>query len=314
MLIGHHLILDFLKKSQAKNKLAHAYLFVGPAHIGKRTTALAFIQSLIGQDVTEDAHPDVLIIKPGIQETDKGKREAEITIEQIRSVKKQLSLSPHQAEYKVVLIDRAERMNRQAANSLLKTLEEPSQKSLLILISPSAHLLLPTIVSRCQLIKFLPVKAEEIKKALAQENTLPEKDFEKAVSLSAGRPGIACRYLKEPVLLKEQDILMTDLREILKSDLNKRFQYAEQMAKDTGQAKEILQWWLLWFRDLALVGCGCSSLVVYPEAVGFYKQIQDRYPVLRIKLILEKIKETILLLNNSSINGRLALEALMLDI
>ncbi len=283
-MIGHQRILDFFKKSIKNNRLAHAYLFVGATSLGKKKAALELIQIL-----NKDFGPDVLITEPI-----EGK---EISIDQIRKVQHQLNMSPYSAPYKIALIDEAERMTEEAGNCLLKTLEEPAGKSILILIAANTNLLLPTIISRCQVIKFLPVENKEIK-------NIPGIT-EKIVQLSNGRPGIAFKYIENPELIDEREQAVKQLEKLIKTDLNERYQFAEKLSKDNVQARQTLNYWIFWFRDLILSKVGCPDMAIYPQ--------DSSYSLPQLKKIIQTIRKTNEVLSNSSFNSRLALEALMLE-
>jgi len=302
MIIGHSRVLDFLKKSIEKKRIAHAYIFTGPAHLGKRTVALEFIRMLNGQEIS-GIHPDVLITEPEIIEKQGVQKESRISINQARKIQHQMSLSPYSADYKIALIDQAEKMNPEAGNCLLKTLEEPSGQAVLILITANPQMLLPTIVSRCQIVNFLPVPSKEIKKALP-------KAKEQIIRLANGRPGIAINYLENPELLQEQDKIIGQLEKLLRADLNERYKYAEDMAKNAPEARQILNQWLFWFRDLLLLSHDCSGLTIHPKA----SQYQGSYSSSKLKSIIQTIKKTNWLLANPSNNARLVLEVLMLEI
>ena len=309
MIIGHKRILDFLKKSVANKHLAHAYLFAGPSHLGKRRVATEFIKMLNGQEAGENIDPDVLIVEPEILEKEGVIKELEIGISQARRIQHQMSLFPYQASYKIALIDRAGRMTREASNCLLKTLEEPTGKAILILITSNSRLLLPTIVSRCQLINFLPVKESEIKKGIS-DKSLDDKTLSQIVRLSNGRPGLAIQYLNDQSLLEDQNKIISQLEKLLRMDINDRYQYVEKIAKDVPKARQILNYWLFWFRDLLLLGTGCPDLVLYSQALPY----KGSYSLPKLKKIIQTIKKTDWYLSNSSINARLALEVLMLEI
>jgi len=303
MIIGHNRVLNFLKRSAEKKKTAHAYLFTGPTHLGKRTVALEFIKALVGHEMEKVVHPDVLIIEPEITEKDDIKKESAISISQARAVQHQMNMFPYQADYKITLIDQAERMNLEAANCLLKTLEEPSGQAILILITANPQMLLPTIISRCQVVNFLPVAEEEIKKAFP-------KAKEQIIRLANGRPGLVINYLENPELLEEQNKIINKLEELLKADLNQRYQYAEEISKNVPEARQILNHWIFWFRDLLLLSNDCPDLVVNKNISKYHKS----YSSTKLKSIIETIKNTNWLLANPSINARLALEVLMLEI
>jgi len=309
MVIGHQKILQFFKQSVENKRLSHAYLFTGPAHLGKKTVALEFIRMLIGQEINHAAQPDILIVEPEVVEKDGIKKELEISIDWTRKIQHQMSLFPYSAPFKIALIDRAEKMTVEAGNCLLKTLEEPSGQAILILITTNPQLILPTIVSRCQTVKFLPVAGEEIEKVLLNRNQGQPLNLKQIIRFANGRPGLVIRYLENPELLKHQNEVIGQLEELLKGNINDRYVYVEKMAKDISQTQQILNYWLCWFRDLLLMTVGCSDLAVCSE-LGRYQGV---YSLAKLLKIIQTIKKTSRLLSNSSINARLALEVLMLE-
>ena len=330
MIIGHQKIIEFLNKSIINRKLAHAYLFVGQEHLGKRTIALEFAKILqcqnrseqnlsycdkcvSCQEMNKNAHPDVLLIEPEIIEEKEKKREQEIGIDKIRDVQRQLSLFSFRGGYKVVIIDFADRMTRQAANALLKTLEEPSAKTIFILISAAPRNLLPTIVSRCLTVKFSLVKNEAIEKFIEKAGSakIPKISLAKIASFSFGKPGLAVAYLKQPELIKMQEKAMQEAEQILRKNLNFRFHYAENLAKDLNSAQNFLNNWLFIFRNMILLKNNCFDLTLGENK----KEDKDLTSITNAKLaeIARKIIEAKKNLANSSLNARLILEALMLN-
>jgi len=325
MIIGHQQILDFLEKSIENKRLAHTYLFTGSAHLGKRTVALEFIRMLNGPEMDQAVHPDVLIVEPERIAKKGITKELEIGIGQARQIQHQMSLFPYQASYKIALIDQAEKMTAEASNCLLKTLEEPSGRAVLILITANPNLLLPTIVSRCQSVRFLPVGEREIEEGISNLRTVlsdksllhgrhspqgqPLNHSKKIVRLANGRPGLAIQYLEEPTLLQTQDKIIGQLEGLIGADLNSAYQYVEQIAKDVPRARQILKNWLFWFRDLLLLKTDCPDLIIYPQA----KQYRDCYSLSKLKDIIQAIRKTDYLLSNPGINHRLALEVLILE-
>ncbi len=307
MIIGHERVLGFFERSIKSKRLSHAYLLIGPAHLGKKTVAFDFIKTLTGVEVGQTVHPDILIIEPKITEKNGVKKESEISIAQIRKVRHRLSLFSYQTPYKIAIIDQVDRMTIEASNCLLKTLEEPPGSAILILITSSFQSLLPTIISRCQLVNFLPVAVKEIEEKLSRFYN--NSDIKKAARLANGRPGMAIEYLNKPELLEKQSKTITDLKELLKADLGARYCYAEKAAKDTVEARKTLQCWMVWFRDLLLSSVGCSDLAFCRD----FSRHKGFYSLLKLKNIIQSIRKTDQLLSNSSINARLALEVLMLE-
>lgn len=308
MIIGHQRILDFLKKSIKNKRLAHAYLFTGPAHLGKRAVAWEFIRMLNGQEIDQAVHPDILIVEPAVVEKNGISKELAVSIEQAREIQHQMSLFPYRADYKIALIDQAERLTVEASNCLLKTLEEPSGRAILILLTANPETLLPTIVSRCQLVKFLPVAKGEIEKALKTRSP-SGSTLNRVIRLANGRPGLAIQYLENPELLTEQNKIINQLEGLLRADLSERYKYVETIAKNVPLARQILNYWIFWFRDLFLLANQCSDLIIHPSAARY----QGAYSLPKLKRIIEIIKKTDWLLANPSINARLALEVLMLE-
>src|SRR6185503_17434791 len=145
---GHKRQLDFLEKTMATGKVAHGYLFVGPAGVGKHAVALKMAEKLLG---TASFSPDLIELK-------KLEDKNEITIEPVRDLLYKLALKPYAAPYKVAIIENAEQLNTAAANAMLKVLEEPKPNTVIILTASNSARLPKTIVSRTQKINFGLVK------------------------------------------------------------------------------------------------------------------------------------------------------------
>jgi DNA polymerase-3 subunit delta' len=221
-IIGQEKAVGMLSGIIKRQRLASSYLFSGEAGIGKKTTALNFAKALNCQttvrseelgvknqgseDFTLDltphgsplippdacdecdscvkiasgSHPDVVLVAP---------EERQIRIEEIRMIDEALSYKPFEGRKKVVIVDDAETMNVPAANAFLKTLEEPPEESVIILVSSRPDLLLPTIRSRCSRINFSPLSPEACRRVLTGK--IPEENLDSVARLSMGRPGRA---------------------------------------------------------------------------------------------------------------------------
>lgn len=326
MLIGHDRIWNFLLQSTASNRLAHAYLFVGAQGIGKMTVALEFVKNLLCEKgcacgiceicrrIGQNQHPDILFlnsdnnVKDRLIEANQAEKDPEIKIEQIRQLQHQISLSTFCAARKIVIIDRADQMTLDAANCLLKTLEEPPQKSLLILISSNYQRILPTIISRCQLIKFLPVKNEKIIAGLEKLKIKEKLKIQSAVKFACGRPGVAIDLLSNPGFWARQENLISDLQKIQRSNLVEKFKYAQKLSQNILDAQEVLNSWLVWFRDRILENIGVKNLMAFD-----FKSVSQDLSVKNITAI-KNILEAKHLLSENSFNYRLVLENLMLKL
>ncbi|OGE83298.1 MAG: hypothetical protein A3B10_01465 [Candidatus Doudnabacteria bacterium RIFCSPLOWO2_01_FULL_44_21] len=163
---GHKRQLEFLENAMLIGRLAHGYLFAGPNGVGKKTIALKLAYELLGVEA-EKFNPDLLEIDGTLG----------IKIEQIRELSYKLSLKPYAALYKIAIIDAAEQMTLEAANALLKVLEEPKPYTIIILVTSNPNKLPKTIISRCQKITFGPAEASA------------SAFVENSADRSAGRPG-----------------------------------------------------------------------------------------------------------------------------
>ncbi len=292
MLIGHQKQWQFLRKSLELGKLSHAYLFSGETQLGKKNLALEFAKLINGENF-DFGHPDLILIEP------EGR---EIQIVQIRELIQKLSLKPYSAFLKVAMIDQAHLMNSEAQNCFLKTLEEPKGNTILILITEAPKTLFPTIRSRCEIIKFYPVKISEIENYLKNQGISKEKS-EEIAKLSLGRPGLAIDFLTNPQKLENQKKVIEELIKISsgKTSLSLRFQYAKDLVMNP-ELNEILNIWLSYFRTVLL------EQFLPPEVK------KPEYPFSKLKNIIKQIQNTNFLISTTSVNPRLALEILMLEL
>ena len=283
MIIGHQKQRQFLKRSIELKHIAHAYLFCGPEKLGKKTIALEFAELINGK--ISPSHPDLILIEPEPEKK-------EISIDQIRELIWKLSLKPYSSSFKIAIIDNADFLTTDAQHSLLKILEEPKGSTLLILISRSLENLFPTICSRCEILKFYPVKKSEIEKYVHSEEI---------AEISLGRPGLAIDFSSNPEKLKEYKQKIKELIEISRSDLAFRFQYTKELSQNSN-IREILFIWLKYFRNILLEKCLTQGAK------------HSKYSFSKLKKILQQIQNTNFLISTTNVNTRLALEILMLEL
>lgn len=194
-ILGHNQALTILQNEIVSNTIKNSYIFYGIKGIGKKFAAIQFAKILFCENpkntdccddceyckkIDDGVFPDVLIVDFNFQAKlleEKIETQKNIKIETIREVHRLATLSPYYGKKKVFIIDNAETMQRHAANSLLKILEEPPQNCIFILISSSLGVLLKTIISRCELIKFSPLTEENLKKIVPQKQQIVENSF-----------------------------------------------------------------------------------------------------------------------------------------
>lgn len=256
-IIGHQKIIEFLKRSIEGNRLAHTYLFYGQSNLGKSTVAEKFAEILLKSP--EAKVTDLYKVEPL-----EGKKD--IAIEQIREWRSKLRMKSLHQGYKVGLIYEAEKLNLESANALLKTIEEPTPQTVIVLVTSAWDRILPTIISRSQLIRFSLVASQEIIEGLSARS-FPSVEVEKMINFIGGYPGKVVNYLENPELFKEFQKLNKVVIKTFNSNLAEKFLIIEKLlssAKEFNKkvllAFEFLKHFKTIFRDLLLENYNLSSL------------------------------------------------------
>jgi DNA polymerase-3 subunit delta' len=323
--IGQDKILSLLDYSLKTNTVAHAYLLVGPPHVGKGTLAINLAQALncdgpelpcgqcrSCQRILEGKHADVTPI--GLDS------KTEIGIDDIRGLQRLANLPPYEGKCKVFIIDDAEYLSTEAANSLLKILEEPPPRVVWLLLAADEERLLPTIISRCQRLELKPVPSERIQEILIN---FYNADGDKAKLLSQlchGRLGWAVSALANGDMLEQRSQRIAKLVSLLTPtgrSLEQRFAYAQELASQFSQNRragaEIMEIWLDWWRDLMLIKGGCQEAVInvdYEIALAEQAKELSLSEINGLLANLCMLQEEI----SKNVNPRLAWEWLMLNL
>ena len=247
----------------SRERLRHAYLFTGPEGVGRQTLAVQFAQALNCTDPPSDGgfcgvcrdcrqmglltHPDLSMLVP-----DEGHKD--IRIDQVRELQRTLSLSPYAGSYRVALLVDFQRATTQAANALLKTLEEPPDRVVLLLTANTPEGLLPTIVSRCEVVRLRPASIASTQTYLETVKGLPADRASLLAHLSGGRVGAAVNLAEDPDALTRRREHLADLFRLLPAARHERFKLAELIAKPRAQARQklndVLLIWLSFWRDV----------------------------------------------------------------
>ncbi len=296
--VGNIKAFELLKNSLERGHLNHAYLFSGPEHIGKFTLAKIFALHTIDStslglnlnDVSNDAKLDLIIVQPEIVQKNNISKQRDISIESIREAKQSLSLFPYHGKYKILVIDDAHRMTNGCQNALLKILEEPNPTTMIILVTHEVDRILPTILSRLQVVNFGLVDDGEMKKAFAEDFSFQQD----CVELSIGRPGLA-KFLNENIEEKNFRIdALMELEKLKKGTLNEKFKLAEDLSKDAVRTLDKLNVWIWELRkDIMSV---------------------DKFKNRKAYDDIEKIQKSMATLKRSNANSRLVLEVLFMDL
>lgn len=323
MIIGHQAQLNFLKKSLEMGKLAHAYLFIGPNDIGKKKVAEEFISWILGKkiEVKEGQSWEIKFVKRSYDQRT-GKKHKDISIEQIHEIRDYLSHGSFINSKKVVLIDEAEFLSRGASNALLKTLEEPrATDSLTILLAESEDLMLPTVVSRCQLIRFYPVPIKEIYEALVKKGAsrdlaleisrLANHKPELALELFENQEELAFYRQETERFFKVQKGSLFERFQIINNWFGDKLEHADHIEARDNLIKILKLWQILW-RDFYLCQNQTEELVSAVEEIEKSRQQAKRYNLQQIGKVVAEINEAIKLLRQN-VHPRLIIENLILS-
>ena len=341
-LIGHEWAVDMLKKHVIHGTTRHAYLFAGPPGIGRRTLALRFAQALncatpsepgvpCGQcrdckQIEEMKHADLNVIKPLIKAREgdqeiildpKGEKftpdlNGEIRIFQIRYIQKFVNLRPYNSKHRVLIFLRFHQASIEASNALLKTLEDAPAYAVLILTADTPEQLLPTIVSRCEVLRLRPLKIDEVRQALE------EKGFESQQSkwiahISGGRYGYARQLIGSESLLLEREEHLNDLQRLISASRVEKFAYAEKLSKNKDTMRQALLIWLSYWRDVMLSTSRATTPLVNMDRNLEIENIASQMDLSSARLMVRGLESTLEKLDGN-VNTRLLAEVLLLDL
>lgn len=328
---GHEWAAELLQQHAAQNQVRHAYLLAGPPGVGRRTLALRFAQAVnctqppqpgepcgacrTCKQIEAMQHPDLSVVQ--------AEREGgALLIEQVRSLQQILSLAPYQARYRVALMLRFQEANDNAANALLKTLEEAPARVILLLTVDSPEDVLPTIASRCEVLRLraLPVPAAAAR--LQQHWQMDAAQADLLAHISGGRLGYALRLAGDKDLREKREALLDDLLRLLDAPIRERFAYAEKKSKVRGGAREereavraelrlLFSLWLGLWRDVLLRSAGASAPLTN---VDYHQQVDNlavRFEPAAVRARMRTLEAALARLPNA--NLQLMLENLLLE-
>ncbi len=300
-IIGNRAAIALLNGAINQQRVSHAYLFIGPNRVGKRTMAVDFARALNcnanevltpGWSELQSAvpcglcsscdriarlsHPDVQVVTSSTQSSkdpdgSAARRRVMIGIDLITDLQADAMLKPYEGRVKVFIIDEAHRMSSEASNALLKTLEEPPNSVHIVLTAPSPELLPETIASRCHIVRLRSVPSKLIEDALVDRFDLGPDEARTLAKLSMGAPGWAISALNDPSLLDTRRQAVARIVDVLRADLADRFDYASEMTRefrrDRNSALEEVARWLEVLRDIALLRHGLREHVVFEDRI-----------------------------------------------
>lgn len=252
-IVGHDGTVAFLLQAIKNDKVAHAYIFSGPSGIGKASVAINFAKALncpggsggipcdscaSCRKIDAVSHPDVRLMRSNTDSAFTG-------IDDVRGMIKDAALRPYEGRRKVYIIDGAEALTHQAQGALLKTFEEPSRETVIILVVENPENILPTILSRGEVVKFFPIKKDEVKDILIKEHGVDIARAHILAGLSAGRIGEAVKKVSDERFFERRSHIIDAL-------LEKTFFDTEKEKPSREEIKSELDIMLTWFRDILI--------------------------------------------------------------
>ena len=360
--IGHDKAITTLSRGMQSGRLAHAWLFAGPPQVGKMTLALdlARLVNCIDDDsanmpchecrqcqrITNSLHADVRVISQG--GTANSARRTAISVDQIRELQREAVLKPYEGRYRVFIIEDAENFTQEAANALLKMLEEPPEDVIFVLLAsevrentvdesagyityspeheqdritalleavPQVGGILPTILSRCQVLELRPLPIAAVQAELERRLDPVPEDITEIARLSAGRLGWAIEVASDPQALARRGERLTEIEAVLGGALDEKFAYAEKIAAIFSRSRtsvyEELQLWLGWWRDVLVVHEDNADLAVNVSRLDTLRSASDQCTSAQVVEAIRAIQQTTYMLE-SNVNPRLCIEGMML--
>ena len=328
-LIGNEQAVARLRRHIARDQVRHAYLFTGPPAIGKRTLSLRFAQALncerpgrpedfcapgdpaacrVCRGVAQEADPDLHVLTP----------EESIRVDEIRRLQSRLALAPYGGRWRIALLPDFHQATLSSANAMLKTLEEPPSRVVLLLTSPEPELLLPTVVSRCEVVPLRSVATEPIVNSLLERGLAPER-AELLAAVADGRPGRAILLAEDSAAADERTAALQEFSDLMQMDLNQRFGRVERLI-GKGELVEqrrrvertLLEWMSLW-RDLVHQGYGAELADRNPDFAAAVGRQANRLATEQRHSTLRSLAASLQAVEANA-NLRLTLEALLLDL
>lgn len=308
---GHSRQVRILKSMLASGQVPHAFLFSGIEGIGKRTVATGFVKALNCLTLSDDfcgqclqcrkidkqVHPDVMIVEP---------EKNVLKIEQMRELQQEIIYKPLEGKKKAVIIDAAEKMNAQAANCLLKTLEEPPEDTVLVLIAHSVSDMLPTVLSRCQRLHFSPLSDSDISSLLARQG-MDAQQTGRLLPLAQGSLQRAIMFAGCDFVSRREKIA-----ERLGQGAGAALKLADDLARDDEVLPMALEFLESWYRDLLVLLEGASDARLYNADLA--DDLAHAAAGATRDSVIEKIKKLRRLQSGAAFNPdmQLGLEAVLL--
>ncbi|HUT16065.1 MAG TPA: DNA polymerase III subunit [Anaerolineae bacterium] len=319
LIIGHEWAVQLIRHSLASGCLSQAYLLAGPPRIGKTSVALYLARAVNCLDddpkarpcgtcsacrkIGRGRHPDVRVIDG---------QEDGIKIDQIRELQSEIILSPFEARRRVYILRDFQKATLGAANCLLKTLEEPPPSAVLVLTAIQAEMLLPTVVSRCQVLHLRPLPVSQVQEALQTHWGVDPHQARLLARVSEGRIGWALNASGDEALLQNRDKYLIALEQVLQQNRTERMSLAQQLSRNASALPDVFDLWQSWWRDVLLAKSGNEHALTNVDREQTVRIEAQSYTLEQIRACLHAIRRAAQQVEQH-VNPRMALEVLFLN-
>ncbi len=318
-ILGHEAVKINLQKAIKYNRVSHGYLIVGEEGMGKKTLADAFALSLLCEkggtegcmachackQMLSKNHPDCVYVtheKPG-----------SIGVEDIRKqVNGTVGIRPYSSEYKVYIIDEAEKMTGQAQNALLKTIEDPPGYAVILLLATSQEAFLPTILSRCVKLSLKPLKDSVIKEYLLGRMEVKEQEADVYAAFARGNLGKAISLASSEDFKLLYSELLYLLKQIKQMDIGEMLNYIRRLREENIDLNECLEFMQLWYRDVLMFKVTKdANLLMFKDEFAAVNEMSNNSGYEGLENILSAIDKARIRLD-ANVNTELVLELMFL--
>lgn len=320
-IIGHEQIKEHLQNAITMDKISHAYIINGPDKSGKKMLAEAFAMALQcetgGTDGCMECHsckqamnhnqPDIIYVSHEKPNT--------ISVDDIRSkVNNDIGIKPYSSKYKIYIVDEAEKMNVQAQNALLKTIEEPPAYAVILLLTTNADTFLPTILSRCVTLNIKVVPDEKIKKFLMKEYQIPDYQADVCVAFAQGNVGKAIQLAVSSDFNELKAAVLQLMKRLDDIEIYEMGAAIKQINEYKLTINDYFDLMMIWYRDILLFkATGDVNGLIFKDEVYDIKRQAEKSSYRGIENILEALHKAQIRLN-ANVNFDLVIELLLLTI
>lgn len=322
-IVGNKKTIERLKKSAKAGELSHSYIFEGPDGIGKKTMAMEFAKMVLCiseekpcgicsscRKIESGNHPDLFVQKP---EKKKNAVKSSYSVSDIEKIQMEMRRKPNESEKKLFIITEGEKLSVDSQNKFLKTIEEPMENVITLILVSNSNMLLKTTTSRCQLVKLERVSPEDMANYL-ECNYGDIENMETVLAFSDGNIGRAIELLKDESFQSRRDRVIDITMDIMEKDITKVFSGLKFFEEEKGYAVEMLDIMVSWFRDLlVLQKTGDGRYLINRDKARTLKTQTGILSISQIYDIVKRVEDTKLDLNKN-VNYQLAIELLLLKI